>query len=55
LARLAGLDHGLADLGVSRDQLRSLAEKASQDPCMTTNPAALTVEDIESRYEEARG
>lgn len=55
MARLSGLDHGLADLGVSRDQLRSLAEKASQDPCMTTNPAALTVEDIESLYEEALG
>ncbi len=55
MARLSGLDHGLADLGVSRDQLRGLAEKASQDPCMTTNPAVLTVEDIESLYEEALG
>lgn len=55
LARAVGLDQGLPELGVTREHLRGLAEKASQDPCMTTNPAALTVEDIEALYEQALG
>lgn len=55
LARAVGLDRGLAELGVTREHLRGLAEKAAQDPCMTTNPASLTVEDIETLYEQALG
>ena len=55
LARLVGLNKGLSELGVTREQLRGLAEKAALDPCMTTNPAALSVEEIEAIYEQAFG
>lgn len=53
LNRELGMDAGLAELGVTRAELRSLAEKAVLDPCLVTNPAALTVEDIEAVYEQA--
>lgn len=55
LARQAGLDQDLAGLGVTREQLRGLARNAAQDPCMTTNPAALSLGDIEALYEQALG
>lgn len=55
LNREVGMDKGLAELGVTRESLRALAEKAAQDPCLTTNPAELSVEDIEAIYERALG
>ncbi|MCM0755466.1 iron-containing alcohol dehydrogenase [Desulfovibrio aminophilus] len=53
LNREVGMDKSLAELGVTRESLRALAEKAVQDPCLTTNPAELGVEDIEAIYERA--
>jgi alcohol dehydrogenase len=49
----AGVSMGLADLGVTPRNLRDLAESAAKDPCMLTNPRALSREEIETIYERA--
>ena len=52
LRQRAGLVRGLRELGVSKDQLRQLAENALADPCMETNPRQLSVEEVVSLYEK---
>jgi len=42
----------LRDMGVSPDDLTSLAEFAAQDPCVATNPRETSVQDIEEIYRQ---
>ncbi|MCM2357644.1 MAG: iron-containing alcohol dehydrogenase [Geobacteraceae bacterium] len=49
----AGVTHTLGELGVSRDDIPVLAEKALRDPCMVTNPRQPTLQDIVTIYEQA--
>jgi alcohol dehydrogenase class IV len=49
----AGISYTLGQLGVTRDDLPALAEKAMGDPCIFTNPRQPAREDIESIYEKA--
>ena len=51
--RRAGVEQGLADLGVDRQELAALAEFAAADPCMATNPREPSCEDIVGIYEKA--
>jgi len=53
LKRQIGVSSTLASKGVVRSDLPALARKASQDPCIVTNPRALSLRDIERMYEEA--
>ena len=48
-----GVDQGLASLGVAEADIPALAATAWRDPCLTTNPAALTRADLEDLYREA--
>lgn len=48
-----GLDKRLGELGVRREDLRTLAEMAMQDPCMVTNPRKPTREEVEALYAQA--
>ena len=49
----AGVSVGLTDFGVTQGDLRDLAAKAANDPCMLTNPRQPTLEEIETIYENA--
>jgi alcohol dehydrogenase class IV len=49
----AGVTVGLADLGVTPENRRELAQKALDDPCLLTNPRQPTATDIEAIYESA--
>ncbi len=51
--RRAGVVARLADLGVTREELRALAEFAAADPCMATNPQEPSCADIVAIYERA--
>ncbi|MEW5774849.1 MAG: alcohol dehydrogenase-like regulatory protein ErcA [Thermodesulfobacteriota bacterium] len=51
--RRAGVTVGLAELGVTRQELAALAEFAMADPCMATNPLEPCCEDIVTIYERA--
>jgi alcohol dehydrogenase class IV len=51
--RRVGMHATLAGLGVSRDDLRSLAESAMLDPCMATNPRQPQTSDILRVFENA--
>jgi alcohol dehydrogenase class IV len=48
-----GIRRGLGELGVSRADIAGLAAKAVLDPCMLTNPAALSREEVEAIYARA--
>jgi alcohol dehydrogenase len=48
-----GVTETLSDLGVTKKEIPELAIKAKRDPCLATNPRALTVKDIECIYERA--
>ncbi len=53
LKRKVGVTQSLADLGVTRADLRSLAQHAAQDPCLATNPIIPTVDELEAVYAQA--
>ena len=53
LRRKVGLTRNLAQLGVTRQTIPSLAEMAMKDPCLLTNPRRPSQADIESIYEAA--
>lgn len=53
LADDVGVPKGLAELGVSEDDLPRLAELTMADACLTTNPRAASVEDIERLFRAA--
>lgn len=48
-----GITERLGDLGVTKDHLPALAEKAMQDPCLATNPREPLISDLEKIYEQA--
>jgi alcohol dehydrogenase class IV len=48
-----GVTETLGDLGVTREDIPSLARNAMHDPCMATNPRQPTRKDIERIYEDA--
>lgn len=48
-----GLTGTLGTLGVRREDIPALSEKAIQDPCVITNPKEPTVKEIETIYEKA--
>jgi alcohol dehydrogenase class IV len=48
-----GVTETLSSLGVTREDLRGLAEFALADPCMATNPSALTTEEVMEIYAQA--
>ncbi len=52
LRRQAGLVRNLRDLGISRSQLRRMAENALADPCMATNPRRLSIGEVVQLYEQ---
>lgn len=47
-----GLPRHLSQLGVSQDDIPAMAENASEDICMLTNPCTYTIQDIEAMYLE---
>lgn len=53
MRRRAGFDKGLAQYGVTREQLAELARMALEDPCLSTNPAPLGARELEELYAEA--
>jgi len=53
LTRAAGLSSTLGQLGVSRDDIPGLAERAICDPCIFTNPRQPSKQEIEAIYEQA--
>ncbi|HEY5512611.1 MAG TPA: iron-containing alcohol dehydrogenase, partial [Geomonas sp.] len=53
LTRAAGIPATLGQLGVSRDDIPGLAERAMCDPCIFTNPRQPSRKDIEAIYEQA--
>ena len=53
LRRRLGVDRTLKDLGVRKEHLPLLAEHASNDACLATNPRDLTAEELEAVYEQA--
>lgn len=52
LCRAAGNIRTLAELGVTREDIPKLAERAMNDPCLFTNPRRPTSKDIETIYEK---
>lgn len=50
-----GIPATLAEIGVPREKLALLAEKAFADPCHQTNPRPCTQRDLLGLYEEAHG
>ena len=48
-----GLPARLRDLGLTKEDLEPLAEKAKEDHCTSTNPRPLEVEDCRQLYLEA--
>lgn len=50
IQRVAGMDHGLASVGVKADDIPQLARKAREDPCLLTNPKACTEEDLQGIF-----
>ena len=53
LCTAAGVTYTLGDLGVSREDIQQLAERAMDDPCLYTNPRRPTEREIEDLYEKA--
>lgn len=53
LAEAAGVTDTLSRLGVTKGDLRELAEKAIHDTCIFTNPRQMSRQDIEAIYEKA--
>ena len=53
LRETLGITDTLKDLGVTKQDIPTLAEHALRDPCMATNPRQPTAKDIERIYEEA--
>ncbi|HWI41898.1 MAG TPA: iron-containing alcohol dehydrogenase, partial [Verrucomicrobiae bacterium] len=53
LGRAAGITDTLGTLGVTRDRIPDLAQKALNDACMATNPRLPEPGDIERLYESA--
>jgi len=52
-AEAAGVTYTLGSLGVRRNDLGELAEKAINDPCIFTNPRQMNRQDIEAIYAKA--
>lgn len=53
LEKKAGVDKTLGQLGVTKEDIPALAQKAMNDVCIVTNPRPVSVKDIEEIYEEA--
>ena len=53
LEKHAGVDKTLGQLGVKKEDIPALAQKAMNDVCIVTNPRPVSVKDIEAIYEEA--
>ena len=53
LTRSAGVSGTLGQIGVSRDAISELAERAMGDPCIFTNPRQPKKKEIEAIYEQA--
>jgi alcohol dehydrogenase len=53
LNRAAGVAPKLTEVGVRREDIPAIAERAMNDPCMVTNPREPTLRDIEELYEKA--
>lgn len=53
LIAAAGVKETLSQLGVQRQDLSALADRAFHDPCIVTNPRAATRQDLEEIYEAA--
>lgn len=53
LCGAAGSIPSLTDLGVSREDIPQLVERAMKDPCLFTNPRRPRKRDIEALYEKA--
>lgn len=53
LEKQAGVNRTLGQLGVIKEDIPALAQKAMNDVCIVTNPRPVGVKDIEAIYEEA--
>ncbi|MEW6400758.1 MAG: alcohol dehydrogenase-like regulatory protein ErcA [Chloroflexota bacterium] len=53
LRQTAGIDQTLGQIGLRKEDIPGLAQKAMQDACMVTNPRRPTQQDIETIYENA--
>ena len=53
LEKQAGVDKTLGQLGVTKEDIPALAQKAMKDVCIVTNPRPIGVKDLEAIYEEA--
>lgn len=48
-----GVDKTLSELGLKTDEIEPLANNASNDACIVTNPKEIKIKDIEEIYEQA--
>lgn len=48
-----GVTETLSSLGVTKEDLRGLAQFAVADPCMATNPKAMTIDEVVAIYAQA--
>ena len=48
-----GMDETLSDIGVKASDIPQLAQNASKDPCLATNPRMASMREIEDVYERA--
>lgn len=53
IRRSVGVCAGLSDLGMSKQDISTLATNSLSDPCIVTNPATPAQKDIEKIYERA--
>lgn len=53
LADEVGVPRGLSDLGITEDDIASLAKTTMGDACLSTNPRAASVSDIETLFRVA--
>ncbi len=53
LEKRAGIDKTLGQLGVTKEDIPVLAQKAMKDVCIVTNPRPIGIKDVEAIYEEA--
>ena len=53
IKQAAGLNMGLKEMGINRNDLPTLSKKALKDPCLVTNPRRANQRDLEVIYEES--
>ena len=53
LKKSIGINYTLKDIGITKDRIKPLAEKAIMDGCLATNPKLVDLKSIEECYNNA--